>query len=121
MSGMSCGETSQHAAVREAVAAFVKRHGRKLGLHLAAQAIGIGAGVARNAYEGRHIAADDERAQRADDARLRLINDEIRRLKAEADALKTRRLHVVNDRPRMDARSGVLRASGAGLLPARQG
>lgn len=120
MSGASsCGDSSQHAAVREAVAEFVKRFGRKRGLHMAAQAIGIGQGVARNAHEGRHIAADAERANRADMARLALLQQEIVRLNKEAAEIAHRRLHVVTTGPRMDARGGVLRGDGAAVL--RQG
>jgi hypothetical protein len=122
MSGAASWEdTSHHRAVRLAVTEFVRRFGRKRGLHEAAKAIGIGAGAARNAYDGGHVAADPERARRADDARLALIEQEIRRLHAEAAELKNRSHHVVNDGPRMDARRGVLRASRKGVLPARAG
>jgi hypothetical protein len=116
----SCGDNPQHAAVREAVAAFVRRYGRKRGLHMAAQAIGIGEGAARNAHEGRHIAADDERARRADLARLELLQQEILRLHREAAEIAHRGLHVVTDGPGVDARRRVLRGDGATLLRPRE-
>jgi hypothetical protein len=118
MSGAaSWGDPPHHGAVRAAVAAFVRAFGRKRGLYLAAQAIGIGERAARHAHEGGPVAADPERARRADEARLALLNDEIQRLRAEAAELK-RSHHVGNDGARMDARGRVLRASRSGVLPA---
>ena len=121
MSGaQSCGDSSQHAAVREAVAAFVRRHGRKRGLHLAAQAIGLGAGATRNAYEGRHIAADAERAHRADLARLELIEPQIAALRDEAREIQNRGLDVGILGTPLDGGSGDMRRHGAAMLCARE-
>lgn len=117
--GLSWGERAQHTAVRECIASFVRIHGHKRGLHLAAQAIGMGERAARHAYEGGQFAADPERAARADDARFALLNDEIRRLHAEAAQLQHRRLNVAMDRPALDERGGVLHGAGVGRISTR--
>lgn len=77
------GFTPQHRAVRDTVAAYVRRHGIKRGIPLAAAAVGIGERAARHAHEGTHFAADDERAERARIARLQLLENDIRALRAE--------------------------------------
>ena len=110
--GSERGDAPPHAAVKAAVLSFVRAHGKLRGLHLAAQAIGIGQRAARHAYEGTPFAADDERAARADAARLALLREQIARLRAEADELQRR---GANDEAMamagtpMDRRGSVLR------------
>jgi hypothetical protein len=117
--GSSWGETPRHGAVKAAVVSFVRAHGLKRGLHLAAQAIGIGQRAARHAYEGTPFAADEDRAARADAARLALLRDQIARLRAEADELQRR---GANDEAMamagtpMDRRGSVLRGARHFLL-----
>lgn len=95
MSGASSWEQCAHrAAVRDAVAAFVRAHGFKMGIHLAAKAIGISERVARHAHEGGSFAADGERAKKACDAHLALVNQQILQLNAEAARVGTRGLNV---------------------------
>lgn len=115
---LSWGEFDHRVAVREAVASFVRAHGRKRGLAMAAAAIGRGERAARHAHEGGDFAADAERAARADAARLALLTDQIRRLHAEAAEVAHRGLHVAMAGQAMDARGGVLRRDGGALLQA---
>lgn len=96
------GFSPQHAAVRGAVGAFVRVHGTKRGLALAAEAIGIGERAARHAWEGTHFAADDDRAAAADAARLALAEEQLAQLRAEIEALEARRHGMGVDRPGRD-------------------
>lgn len=112
-------DTPQHAAVTEAVTSFVRAHGKARGLFLAAQAIGIGERAARHAYEGTPFAADEERAARADAARLALLREQIARLHAEAEQLERRGANeevLETARAALDSNRRVLRAAGGHLL-----
>jgi hypothetical protein len=118
-SGADRGLSPQHAAVRAAVAAFVRAYGIKLGLHLAAQEIGIGERAARHAHEGTYFAADDERARRADLARLRLLEKQLSALRAERDEIK-RATHAAEVGARGALGSGDRRAAGRLAASARR-
>lgn len=85
-------------AVSGCVREYVRQHGFKRGIHLAAEAIGVSARVARHAYEGTPFAADDDRAARADAARLALLNDTIAQLCATRDQIERDRHVAVNAR-----------------------
>jgi uncharacterized protein with von Willebrand factor type A (vWA) domain len=106
--------------VRECIAAFVRVHGRKRGLALAAQAIGMGERAARHAHEGGEFAADEARANRADAARFALLTEQLRQLQAEAAQLQTRRLNVEMGSAALDERRGFLPGAGSLGLKARK-
>ncbi len=116
----SWAKTAHHGAVRAAIAAYVRTHGMKRGLFLAAQAIGMGERAARHAHAGGEFAADSARAARADAARLALLNEQIAQLRAEAAALEIRRTDVEMAGACVDARSGVLHGVRDRMLPARE-
>lgn len=111
---MSNRDGSSHAAVYGCVREYVRQHGKKLGLYLAAEAIGISERVARHAYDGTPFAADAERAARADAARLKLLNDTIAALTALRDQVERARNAEASN---TDARhSGVRPRPGHGAL-----
>src|SRR3954469_14873052 len=88
---MRGNSTSYEAPIRAAVKAFVRHYGRKQGLALAAEAIGMGERAAQHAYEGTSFAADAMRAACADEARLRLVETQLAELRSEVDAVEQRR------------------------------
>lgn len=89
-------ETPQHRAVKKCIAAYVRHYGLKQGIHLAAEAIGMGERAARHAHDGTYFAADEERAARADEARLFLAEQQLAQLRAEIEDVEGRR-HVAMD------------------------
>lgn len=117
---LSWGDRAQREAVRECVAAYVRAHGRKRGLAMAAQAIGMGERAARHAHEGGDFAADADRASRADAARFQLLTEQLRQIQAEAALLQSRRLDVAMGGAALDARRRVLHVASSGSLPARK-
>lgn len=119
MSGAGGRESLPHRnAVIAAVRAFVRAHGIKRGVFLAAQAIGMGERAARHAYEGGDFAADRERAARADKARLDLLLEQIAQLHAEARQIDLRGLHVGMAGASLDGARGVRDGAGQGVLRA---
>lgn len=115
MSGAaSRGETPHHGAVRAAIAAFVRVHGKKRGVFLAAEAIGMGERAARHAYEGSDFAADEERAARADAARLTLLLEQIAQLNAEAAQIHPRGMNVGKSMAGVLARARTMLAQARG-------
>jgi hypothetical protein len=119
MSHRGVSPQSCRDAVIGCVREYVRQHGTKRGLHLAAEAMGISERVARHAHEGTPFAADTERAARADAARLRLLNDTIAALIELRDQVERARhevtshpgeLSLANARQRVDHGGPVLLA-----------
>lgn len=91
MSNRGVSPQSCRDAVIGCVREYVRQHGTKRGLHLAAAAIGVSDRVARHAHEGTPFAADAERAARADAARLALLTETIAALVALRDEVEKQR------------------------------
>jgi hypothetical protein len=83
--------SSDEATIRAAVRAYARHYGKKQGIALAAEAIGMGERTARHALEGTPFAADAMRAARADEARLRLVETQLAELRRDVDAVEQRR------------------------------
>jgi len=113
----SWDNASHKVAVLAAIRAYVRAHGKKRGLALAAEAIGMGERACRHAYDGGDFAADEERAHRADVARLDLLLAEINKLHAEAASITPRGLSLAYmARAVADRGRGMVRAAREKLL-----
>jgi hypothetical protein len=110
-------KSCHHIAVIEATAAYVRIHGRKRGLHLASQAIGMGERAVERALAGEEFAADAERAAKANETHLRLLRDYAAELRRRADELQRRM--GVDGTPVDGARMAL--SGGGGLVPATGG
>jgi hypothetical protein len=122
--------SSDEATIRAAVRAYARHYGKKQGVALAAEAIGMGERTARHAQEGTPFAADAMRAARADEARLRLVETQLAELRRDVDAVEQRRTDhavaygTVAAGPDLDQRQrvgGLWGALVAALRPTNQG
>lgn len=114
------GISPQQRAVKEAIVAFVRWHGCKRGFALAAAAIGMGERAARHAYEGDEFAADRERAIKATEAQLRLIDHQMAQLEAERVEVERRRDDVVLAEQALDCGGGFLCLDGPHMSASRR-
>lgn len=117
--------SSDEQTIRAAVRAYAKHYGTKQGLALAAEAIGMGERACRHALEGTYFAADAERARCADEARLRLVETQLRELRtvvADVEQRNAKREDAAGARDDRAGRVGGLwRALVAAVAPTSAG